>query len=802
MKLRLLLVSFITTLFSVTAFGQVTVNDTLTVQQLVEDYFLGEGIFVSNITYNGLPADSVFMQVGLYEGNGSSSVIDFPTGLALVTADAAAQITGEGLAENPPTTPNSGSGFGNDDSDLVTISNPAGTSFSVNDAAILEFDFVVVGDSINFKYVFASTEYPSYTCSNFNDAFGFFLSGPGINGPFENDAVNLALIPNSDTPVAINTLNSGVASGGNPQPCIDANPNWIEDSQYFVDNSGIPDGDVKFPGMTQTLIAAANVVPCETYHIKMAIADVSDGSLNSGVFLQSGSFEIAGDLEVNLSPTIGGSPVTTPGFEDVLIPGCSTIEITISKPNCLPADTAFIVYGGTAIQGEDYEFLNEEDSITFFPADVDSLTIVFDILYDGVPGDNEVLEIYVIWVNLFGELDTVVASIPYLDPYSISSETEDVVLTCPTETVSVSALGLDGIDPYFYDWGDYGSAIEMEDATVPVPPDSAYYYVFISDACAFETLMDSVLVTNNIPDPLQAVIDPFNDPECSNSTTNLSTSIQDGNGEYTIIWENGNGGGYPSAESITVANVNSTLIYDAGNAEPINFKDNLPIYLTVIDTCGTIVRDTINLNYPYFAPLEAVFNKLVDNCPEDPIELRAGTENGAGQFEYSWSQSNPKGSFVNGVSSGEKVNAIPGAGMNNYTLTVTDFCARQGFDYRYIVGESELASSGIAIYEDSLRVIKLDNIMNVITPNGDNRNDYFAVEGVDQFDDARLDVFDRWGKLIFGTDNYTAGDIAGPKPDNVFDADGFKDGTYFYVINIDSGECVQSGTIEVLRGDN
>ncbi len=330
-----------------------------------------------------------------------------------------------------------------------------------------------------------------------------------------------------------------------------------------------------------------------------------------------------------------------------------------------------------------------------------------------------------------------------------------------------------------------------------MPPDEAYYFVGITDACGFEIKNDSVLVTNNIPDPLQASIDGFSDPECPNEPVGLNASIQDGNGEYTIIWTDGQGNGYVQNPSITVSNINPTLVF---NPDPINFIDVLPVYLTVIDTCGTIVNDSTIINYPYFEPLTANFNPLTDNCPEEPVELRATADKGAGQYGYTWGISN--GSFADGADpTAPTTYVVPAGGMNIYTLAVTDFCGRQGFDYRYIVGDNELASSGIALYEDSLRVIKLDRIMNVITPNGDNKNDYFVIEGVERFDDSRLEVYDRWGKLIYETDNYRAG-APDLKPDDAFDADGFEDGTYFYVINVDSGECVTSGTIEVLRSNN
>src|SRR5690606_3893211 len=92
-----------------------------------------------------------------------------------------------------------------DDPDLAQLISP----ITVNDCAVLEFDFVPNGDTLKFNFAFASEEYNEYVCGTVNDVFGFFISGPGINGPFTNNAENIALIPGTDVPVSINTLNNG-----------------------------------------------------------------------------------------------------------------------------------------------------------------------------------------------------------------------------------------------------------------------------------------------------------------------------------------------------------------------------------------------------------------------------------------------------------------------------------------------------------------------------------------------------------------------------------------------------------------
>ncbi|MDP0953449.1 choice-of-anchor L domain-containing protein, partial [Klebsiella pneumoniae] len=79
---------------------------------------------------------------------------------------------------------------------------------TTNDAAVLQFDFIPLGDTLKFDYVFASEEYNVYVGGGVNDVFAFLLSGPNPAGGNYVDA-NLALLPGTTTPVSINTVNNG-----------------------------------------------------------------------------------------------------------------------------------------------------------------------------------------------------------------------------------------------------------------------------------------------------------------------------------------------------------------------------------------------------------------------------------------------------------------------------------------------------------------------------------------------------------------------------------------------------------------
>jgi hypothetical protein len=180
--------------------------------------------------------------------------------------------------------------FTGNDLDLQSLIS--GTQY---DKCVVEFDFVPMGDTLRFNYVFASEEYPEFVCSGFNDVFGFFISGPNpLGGNYVNQ--NIARIPSSlnpltytNTPVAINTINPWpTGSSYSSTGCSSIDANWQAYSVYYVTNpSG---GPYQYDGRTVPLPVEIAVICGQTYHIKLAIADILDGLWDSGVILEAGSF--------------------------------------------------------------------------------------------------------------------------------------------------------------------------------------------------------------------------------------------------------------------------------------------------------------------------------------------------------------------------------------------------------------------------------------------------------------------------------------------------------------------------------
>lgn len=147
------------------------------------------------------------------------------------------------------------------------------------DASVLDIKFIPTGSQITFSFVFGSEEYPNFVDSSFNDVFAFFVNGT-------TPANNKALIPGTSTPVGINTVNCGNSSGAGLKP----------NCNLFIDNrngdKGVPQST--FGGWTQVFTFTAAVNANVQNELILAIADTSDGNLDSAAFIKSGSFSVCG----------------------------------------------------------------------------------------------------------------------------------------------------------------------------------------------------------------------------------------------------------------------------------------------------------------------------------------------------------------------------------------------------------------------------------------------------------------------------------------------------------------------------
>jgi gliding motility-associated-like protein len=274
MKRTLLL---ITLLFSLLNYAQnISVDSqTYSPQQLIEDILIDsdciENVIVTNVSggnFNG--SDQSY---GYFDASGTA--FPFESGVVLSTG----RLQNVEGPNNTLSDDDASNWEG--DLDLENALNETGT---IN-ATILEFDFTAVASQISFRYIFASEEYQennSNTC-RFSDLFGFLIR-PTVG---QNQYENIAVVPDTFTPVKVTTVTPGVPGSCPPQ-----------NETYFGSFNG-PNAPINFNGQTTILTATANVIPNETYHVKLVIADEQNYRYDSAVFLEAGSFQLSTDLGPN-----------------------------------------------------------------------------------------------------------------------------------------------------------------------------------------------------------------------------------------------------------------------------------------------------------------------------------------------------------------------------------------------------------------------------------------------------------------------------------------------------------------------
>ncbi|WP_372935426.1 choice-of-anchor L domain-containing protein, partial [Mariniphaga sediminis] len=347
-RLLPILCSFILFAYTNIAHGQLLIDHTMTPEQLVQNVLLGNGVTATNVTYTG----AIDVAIGHFD-NGNTTNLGLNEGIVLSSGNVDLIPDTAGTQEFPRTIHLCNWLPGDPDLDALPNVN------DTHDASILEFDFIPQSDSIGFRYVFGSEEYPTLV-NLYNDAFAYFISGPNPEGP-AYDKVNIALVPNTDLYVSVDNINNGIANDG---PCVNC--------QYYINNWG--GLTIAFNGFTTVLSSSVLVYPDSTYHMKLTIADEEDCSWDSGVFLEAFSFSSTYSMihtEFSNSSVSYGS----------LIEGCNDATIYIELNEAQTEDYVIhINVLGSANEGVDYSLI--PDSLVI-PAGLTNDSIVIEAFADG-----------------------------------------------------------------------------------------------------------------------------------------------------------------------------------------------------------------------------------------------------------------------------------------------------------------------------------------------------------------------------------------------------------------------------------
>lgn len=473
----------------------------MTPLQLVQTQLLGTGLTVSNATYNGSSSTISSLQIGTFIADSTAfTELGLPAGIIMTNGHAASAV-GPNSSNNGADNNMGGPG----DPDLTIL---AGNQ--TNDKCVLEFDFVPQSDTIRFRYVFGSEEFYEW-CTRFNDAFGFFLSGPGINGTFSNNSVNIALMPGSANYVTIFNL------------CGDFTSNWCNAPSWETPpyrNCLNPKGggvNFQYNGMSYVFTAWYVVTPCSTYHIKLAIADAGDNAWDSGVFLEKNSFSSTG-LQINTS-----YQMPQLGFK--AIEGCSdaTVSFKLTSPP-VTDDTINYTIGGTATNGVDYTTI---PNFVIIPAGQDSTWLIIHPFLDNIPEGVETVILNIPIPSCAGVV-TYHDTIYIFDNTTFTANVGNDTTTCFGDSDVLHAIALGGQSPYQYMWNTTSTAMSI---TVNPPVGINYYDAWIWDQCnnsTYDTIKITTLALPLITNPI------LNYTICSGGAPNIP--LQSGTAGATFTW--------------------------------------------------------------------------------------------------------------------------------------------------------------------------------------------------------------------------------------------------------------------------
>lgn len=630
-----------------------TVDLAQTPQQLVQDVLLGGGVVVNNITFSGT-AGGANSQAGYFYGNTN---IGFPSGVVIST----------GRATDAAGPNNSGSIstslFGGSDALLNSIVAPLGTE----DAFVLEFDFIPTENEVKFDYAFGSDEYMEYANSQFNDVFGFFISGPGFPVP-----TNIALLPSTSTVVSINNVNA------------------VNNSGFYVDNENPAGQTVQYDGFTRVLTAQATVVPCDTYHIKIAIADVGDGAFDSAVFLKEGSFT-SGSVTLSAVPSFSGSLNDTSLYE-----GCGSARILFKRTGDLsnPFTVNFTV-DGTATNGSDYTI--SANSVTF-PAGSNIASVDVFTLFDNFSENPETITItpQITFACQNIPVPSLTLSISDQPPLDVTV-TPPFTIPCP-EPVTLEAFQFGGLPDYTFQWTDSTGAILSTANTLTVTPfQTTQYFVTLTDGCGTQIARDTAKVT--IPDyqPMQFVVP---DPTiCKRDTAELFVLVSGGKSPYTYVW------------------LHDTL--NTTNTSNVTPENPSYYYAEVTDLCGII--DTARIRVNVVGPLADFTTSQTG--PRDFVFLN----NSQDALYHYWN-------FGDGDTAVSYNSGHTYADSGYYTVLLT---------VQNREGCYDTATAIIRAYPD-LNIY----IPNAFTPNDDGVNDRFYCKG-EGYATSKLTIFNRLGEEVY-----------------------------------------------------
>jgi len=777
MKKQILFYLLILTQFS---YGQLTTSTAAGPAGLVNNVLLGPGVTVSNISYSGSGT-----AIGSFNAAGTN--LGITSGIVMTTGTILNNGNGP---QGPNNVGNSGLDNGNAGYGPLTTIIGGTTTY---DAAVLEFDFVPYSDTVKFRYVFGSEEYPEFVGSTYNDAFAFFISGPGISGQ-----QNIAKLSNG-TPVTINNINGSsnaayyVSNGDGSQ------------SPYNSSNSYI-----QYDGFTKVLEAKSKVQCGQTYHLVICLADAGDGKYDSGIFLQANSLESKVPVEIDYA--LSFAAFTNP---DVMAEGCVSTTVTLKRGGSTTSSLTIPVnVSGTAIEGVDY---SDIPNTMTFAAGQTQIQFTINSLTDAITEGLETLTLNFPIADPCGNITPIIINLG-IDDEVLTVSVESAEVLCPGDELEIVANteGGSGLFTYLWNTGATTASIFVS------PTATASYTVTVTDNCYQTSVSDVSVIT--VPVYLPVSLNETADITeiCPYVPQTLEANASGGAGNYTYVW---------TATELPALGTDSTQFVTPFTTTGYTVE--------VVDQCGDsqIAYIVYNVLSP---PLLLEMTPLTKVCPGDSVQISVIASGGHGDYNYFWALTGDttatiwvKPSFnttyevsvsdscreyfsVEGTTTVQIVRPTANFQVSSKTIfedlpiTFQNLTAH-GDTYTWYFGDGNMSTlvhpnntydlPGIydilLIAKDTMgcvdSIIKSITIQeeyyvyipNTFTADGSRFNETFSVSTIG-IESLKIQIFNRWGEMVYSSTDLRF------EWDGKYKEKAIKEGVYTYIV-----ECVTNSKIDL-----
>lgn len=421
-----------------------------------------------------------------------------------------------------------------------------------------------------------------------------------------------------------------------------------------------------------------------------------------------------------------------------------TDSIVCEGSNTILSATGAGNYNWYSYQNGSLTYIASTDSVTVAPTTIGTNTY---IVTGTAPCPGSTKDSVIVTIDVIQIANLIITPLPDVT----KCLNKFIVLNADVESTVPGNTG----QPYIYSWttlptNNPASGVNSTSGYTVTSDTTITLVVTVNGFCS-NPISDTVIVNNFIDNLSVSITNSV--ITCPDKLITLNALINGGYPDYEYYW---------SANSTTVAGTSSF------NFTSPSSGGTYTVGITVIDSCGyedfdsdivVVLPNTLNISI-----LDSI-----TACGNTPFTLRSSASGGYSDYSYFWTLDSEI------ISTSQNLSFATPAAEGTYSVfvTVSDSCGYQKTNVEVI----------------NVLTPCMVEIPNVITPNGDNTNEYFTLRNLEYHPNTRVTIFDRWGKKIYENSNYN----------NEWKAEGLTDGTYFYIVEV-SDDKNYTGFVTVFKG--